>query len=409
MTDDNDLLRAGLLDRDPFRDCKPWTPATGAPVGSNGPPAPPASDDQEAPWRTDAQTLEAVEQADTEWLWKDRIPLGMVTVLFGAKAVGKGMIATNLICAVTTGGMMPTGRMRDGEIEFVPVTEGKVLYLNAEDPVRQTIVPRLQGADLSKVVHPSSVERVNAETGHADRRILTLAGPERTTFWWDHILAEIERHDPVLFVVDTVFSHAGADVKANEEMGPVMGRLAIASEQYRMATLLIHHPVKAPHTRASSDASGATCITTTARSVLMAGADDQKTRRALFHLDSNVGPEASPIGYVAHPFAWTGATDLTVDEVRRHKPTKGPSQRERAVRFVQRTLDAGPMKVSKLERLGSEEKPPAKPWAITAARRAIECPREKIGEVWWTALPEHKEKLGVLKAAAVKTKKETIQ
>ena len=342
MIDDNDRIRAGTLDANPFSDCQERTPAP--PVGSNGNPKPAEYGD----WRTVARRMSDVDEGRTVWLWQDRIPLGMVSILYGAKGVGKGTIAADLITAVTTGGRLPTGHELRGEMEYADVATGGVVYLNAEDALRETIRPRLKHADRTKVVHLAHAERTAAD--RKERRILTLAGPgKETSYWWDeHILPTLERERPVLFLIDTLFSHAGADVNSNEEMGPVMARLALVSEELRMATVVVHHAVKIPHARASSDVSGATCISTTARTLLLAGADEGKQRRALFHLDSNVGPEAPPVGYVAYPFRWTG-TDLKVDEVRRHGTRKGEETRDTIADYLERATAHGPRTLAVLK------------------------------------------------------------
>jgi len=340
MYDDNDRLRAGTLPTDPFSDCQEWTPP---PVSSNGDPKP----EEPGDWRTVARCMADVDERRTEWLWQDRFPLSMVSILYGAKGVGKGTIAADLITAVTTGGRLPTGHELHGELEYADVTPGAVVYLNAEDALQETIRPRLKHADRSKVVHMAHAERTAAD--RTERRILTLAGPGKgTSYWWDeHILPTLEEVRPVLFLIDTLFSHAGADVNSNEEMGPIMARLALVSEQLRMATVVVHHAVKIPHARAASDVSGATCIGTTARSLLLAGTDEGKQRRALFHLDSNVGFEAPPVGYVAYPFRWT-TTDLKVDEVRRHGGRKGEETRAAVADYLERATAHGPRTVAVL-------------------------------------------------------------
>ncbi len=292
---------------------------------------------KETKWRTNARTLEGVEPLDVEWIWPGRVPRGMVTVLSGPKGSGKGQIVVDVIRAVTTGSTMPFG---DGT-HWKRVPEGRCVYLNAEDPREYTLVPRLNaaGADLSRLIHFSSLER------NDERITVTLA---------DHfaeIEAVVREHHPVLLAIDTLRTHAGADLNSNSEMAPIMGRLALLAERYNLAVLVVHHPTKVPHARASSDVSGAGVITSTPRSVLQVGFDANKTRRAIFHSDCNVAPEAPPLGYsVSQGFQGTGPTDLTIDETRRHSPprTGRPSKTEEAADRLESLLSGGPRLVNQV-------------------------------------------------------------
>jgi len=78
-----------------------------------------------------------------QWLWKDWLPQGKLTILAGFPGDGKTNIAINMAATVTSGGRWP-----DGTVAQI----GNVLIWSGEDSAEDTLVPRLcaAGADLSK-------------------------------------------------------------------------------------------------------------------------------------------------------------------------------------------------------------------------------------------------------------------
>ncbi|MCK6461852.1 MAG: AAA family ATPase, partial [Planctomycetes bacterium] len=331
---------------------------------------------------------------------------GVVAILCGAKSSGKTQIAYRIIGATTTGGTLPV----DGAEVRVPL--GRVLYLGAEDAPEEIIVPRLvaAGADLGNVRHLDYIENPEGVP-----HVLTLR----------HHWAEIVRHAEEMrreereegkaplaaFVVDTLYSHCGCDVNSSEEMSPVMGRLLWFAAEYDVVVLVIHHPVKIAHARASADVAGATCIGTMARIQLMAGTNEDKSRRALFHLDSNLGAEARPLGYRIEAatveldgetfetsrVVFTGGTDLTLDEIRHHRAPREDAVPAKGEALLRAMLSGGPRKVEEIE-AGFRKAGLTVKYALAEARKALGCVSARIGPAGWLALPEHGERLLALKA-----------
>src|SRR5262249_39834029 len=77
------------------------------------------------------------------WLWKDRVPLGAITVLAGDAEVGKTTLLAYLSAKVSKGKL-------DGELRG---TACKVLVVNTEDMKNTTVRPRLlaAGADMERI------------------------------------------------------------------------------------------------------------------------------------------------------------------------------------------------------------------------------------------------------------------
>src|SRR5215472_1886296 len=115
-------------------------------------PHPDFDPDEEPPWeiedRPEGRRLELVPASSIKvkpvhWLWKNRVPLGELTLLAGREGIGKSAIAYTLAAWITTGTMK--GKYL-GEPRAVVVAA-------TEDSWEHTIVPRLMaaGANLDLV------------------------------------------------------------------------------------------------------------------------------------------------------------------------------------------------------------------------------------------------------------------
>src|SRR5258708_18704572 len=62
------------------------------------------------------------DETSIEWLWPERIPLGLVTVIEGAVNLGKSLVLADLAARVTRGAPWPgrrAGPQRAGGVRFV--------------------------------------------------------------------------------------------------------------------------------------------------------------------------------------------------------------------------------------------------------------------------------------------------
>lgn len=84
---------------------------------------------------TDAQIASSVTPRQVEWLWRERIPAGMLTIVAGKPDQGKGLFVSHLAADVSKRG-------------------GNVLYSAQEDAMDLMTRPRLEaaGADLDRVL-----------------------------------------------------------------------------------------------------------------------------------------------------------------------------------------------------------------------------------------------------------------
>jgi len=216
----------------------------------------------------------AIEPQKLDWLWKDRIPAGMLTVLAGSPGLGKSLLTAELAARVTQ------GRIGGGPAD--------VLFLSAEDSIANTILPRLQagGADLGRVGFPL-VERNGFET--------PLLLPTDT----DVLRGFVLEHEARLVVIDPLAAHLDGinswkDQEIREALAPAH-HLAAATGA---AILLVAHLNKGASTDPLQRLGGSIGLPAAARSVLLLAADpddpdgDDGASRVLAHVKSNISEQA---------------------------------------------------------------------------------------------------------------------
>lgn len=276
--------------------------------------------------------LSTVTPRNIDWWWKPRIARGKVHLLQGDPGVAKSYVTLALAaCNSRGGGINPDGTIAQG-------TPGRTLLMAVEDGLEDTTVPRLIkcGADLSMI-----------ETFGIDNQF--VLDPDGIALLEQH-LADVQ---PSLVIIDPVTFFLGGRIdmhRANEVRQPLaaLGRLA---ERYGCAIILVIHMNKG-QAKSLYRALGSIDFTAVVRSMLMAGRveDAPERGRALFHIKSNIGVEAPPVGYdvVEDPeddvgrFVWLPTTDLTIREVEGRVPGPKPVKQQEAVRWLKAVLADGP-------------------------------------------------------------------
>jgi AAA domain-containing protein/primase-like protein/bifunctional DNA primase/polymerase-like protein len=109
-----------------------------------------AADELKIVWASD------LEMCGVDWLWPGRFALGKIGLVAGLPDYGKGQIAAFLAAAVTAAIELPC--------EEGGTPQGNVIWFNAEDDNRDTIIPRLAaaGANLKRVAFVNGA-RVDGE------------------------------------------------------------------------------------------------------------------------------------------------------------------------------------------------------------------------------------------------------
>jgi hypothetical protein len=234
-----------------------------------------------------------------EWLWKDRIPLGKITVLDGDPGLGKSALTLDLAARVTSGSPMPDGSpCVDCEVG-TPLPLGGVLVLNAEDDAADTIVPRLtaMGAKLDRVRILKGMPASDADGERQPEIPLHLAAIERAA---KSVGARLIIIDPLMaFLASTTNSFRDQDVR--RALAPLAG----LAERLNAAIVIVRHLNKSSGEGNPLYRGGASIgIIGAARSgLLVAGEPDDESgqSRVLASTKSNLGPLPPSLRYIIEP------------------------------------------------------------------------------------------------------------
>lgn len=187
---------------------------------------PDAPGDKVNPRRVVMRRASDIKPESVEWLWRDRLPLGMLSLFAGDPKQGKSFVTMALAAAVSRGAPLPHGDVPDGP--------GSVVLMSAEDDASRTIVPRLKssGADLTKI---HVLEAVKLSNG--DEALPSLAAD------LDRIAEAVERlGDCRLVVIDPITSYlGGVDDHRNAELRGVLSPLKAMAERLNVAVVLVTH------------------------------------------------------------------------------------------------------------------------------------------------------------------------
>jgi RecA-family ATPase len=240
--------------------------------------------------------LSTVDPEPVEWIWRDRIPAGELTVFDGDSGTNKSSVLVDLAARVSTGRPMPDGTAG---------VHGGVVFLLGEDSVEKTVVPRLDasGADRSKmVVLPS-----------------TITIPDDL----DQIRSAINHVDAKLVIIDTLMNFLGTNANGDQAVRQALIPLRELADRKNVGVLLIRHLTKSGGRNPLHRGSGSIGIMATTRSAHLVGRDPKDSgMRVLAHTKSNLGPMAPSLRF--EPIAsgdgiihieWRGESDLKAEDL----------------------------------------------------------------------------------------------
>ena len=179
--------------------------------------------------------LADVEPLPINWFWFNRIPLGMLTLIFGDPSLGKSFLALYMAARVSIGGAWPDGnRMPDNSAPL-----GSVIILSAEDDLAHVIRPRLDslGADVSRIISLEGV-RVKDEEGRENQEYFNLQ---------HHIpaLQQAVRNckDCKLVIIDPLNAYLGCKIDSHRDsdVRSVLAPLVELAEKNQVAVIAIQH------------------------------------------------------------------------------------------------------------------------------------------------------------------------
>src|SRR5215471_14629808 len=164
-----------------------------------------------------------LEMRGVEWLWVGRFALGKFGLIAGMPDMGKGQIGAFITAAVTAGIELPCG---EGT-----TPQGNVIWFNAEDDARDTVLPRLVAAGAD----PKRVRFVNGARADGEDRMFSLVTDLQL------LRKEIKRFgNVVLVIIDPVSAYLGVgkvDGRSATDVRGVLTPLKDMAEELHIAVI----------------------------------------------------------------------------------------------------------------------------------------------------------------------------
>jgi hypothetical protein len=292
---------------------------------------------------------DAVVKEPVDWLWPDRIAIGVLNMISGDPGLSKSVLSCELAARCTRGASWP--------IDATPCTAGDALVLNVEDSKEHTIVPRLEaaGADLARVDIIEGVK--DKRTGK--RRLMTLADVELLE---RYLKASTRRYrllvcDPVSALMAGRDSHKDADVRG------LLAPLADIAARYLLAVVLISHLNKAQNMKVLYRTSGSIGFAGAVRMLhalardpqdnkrlILVPAKDNLARQQMLGLAYRLQSVDLGEGITAPRIEWEGVEVRSADDILNPPaPDREAPDREQAETWLRDRLTDGPVAVKALQ------------------------------------------------------------
>jgi putative DNA primase/helicase len=168
-----------------------------------------------------------LEMCGVDWLWPGRFARGKFGLIAGMPDMGKGQIGAFIAAAVTAALALPCGEGK--------ATQGKVLWFNAEDGARDTVLPRLVAAGAD----PKRVHFVNSARICGEDKMFSLVTDLQL------LRKKIEQiGNVVLVIIDPVSAYLGVgkvDGRSATDVRGVLTPMKNMAEELHVAIIGIAH------------------------------------------------------------------------------------------------------------------------------------------------------------------------
>jgi len=351
-------------------------------IGSRSPAAAQNGSQNESasPARPKYVLMKDVEAEPVHWLWQDRIPAAMLSLLVGIEGSGKTFAALDMAARITTGRPWPDG----GSAYEAPET-GNVIFLTTEDHLAYTVRPRLDamGADCARVA--------------ALQGVTTAQGDEDTFNVLDHLPAletMIEELGNVrLVIVDPLTGFLGkTDQNANNDVRRALARFSSIAERFGCAILGISHLSKDGSKRAIHRTLGSVAFSASARSVWLVQKDkDNEERRLFVPVKMNIARMPRSLAYTIRDQAvqWESRQfECSADDVLAEPKDETPVGE--AEQFLCELLADGRVQSREVMRIAKREHVAERTLRRAKEKLGVVAEKEGMGSgaVWFWRLPD---------------------
>lgn len=271
-----------------------------------------------------------------DWLWPDRIPMSMLTVLAGDPDQGKGLVTIDLTATLTTGKAFP-----DCPNPHDPLD---VAMLFCEDPAAPVVRPRLDAAG-------ADIEHVDFIDSNIDGRLFSL--DRDASALEEYVIAH---PDVKLIIIDPVSSFLGsAKMEKEQEIRKIFAPLARIAEQYEVAIVLVMHHNKRSDVSALHKVMGAVAMTGVARVAWLCVTDPENPSNHFFLCTKmNIGRRPQNLQYrtVGRRVAineyvsaevgcieWGGPIEMTAEDALSPDGIRSSVKFDSAVKWLQEYLE----------------------------------------------------------------------
>jgi hypothetical protein len=235
------------------------------------------------------ENLADVQVKKIDWLWKNVISYGKLTLFAGEPGVGKSQLLLYIASIVSKGGCF--------HFEPVPCEAGRVLLISGEDSSEDTIKPRLLalGADLNHIDNVKGLKKRD-KNGNPYYDAICLV---------EHMAdleEKIKKNNYKLMIVDPISIYLGSvDENKNKEIRRAMAIIMALAERHNLAIVINSHfskPSGMSHKNAIYRVMGSIGFAAAARIVygIMKDPDDPK-RRLFLPIKNNIGQDETGFVY----------------------------------------------------------------------------------------------------------------
>lgn len=328
-----------------------------------------------------------IEAKHIDWLWKEYIAYGKVTMIAGNPDLGKSQITAYIAAIVTTGGVWFDGTLCS--------TKKNVIFLSAEDDAADTIRPRLEaaGANLDCVFTLDAI----VDKGKQNCRTLNLKTDLNQL---NDVLNKIKNVGVI--IIDPITAYLGnTDSHKNAEVRALLAPLNELASKHGIAVICVSHLNKNTQSQAIMRVTGSLAFVAAARAAFLVVQDPADDHRRLFlPMKNNISKNKSgfaftieshqlPSGIETSRVVWSNEpVTATVDEVmslQQNFEERGAL--EDAKEFLLQILANGQVSVQQIQ---TEAKNAGHSWAtIKRAKKALQILANKMGlkEGWVWILP----------------------
>jgi RecA-family ATPase len=177
--------------------------------------------------------LADIEEEPIQWLWFNKLPQGMLTVLAGYGGLGKSYLSLDIAARITRGANWPD--RNDLPENKAPC--GSVIILTAEDSLSTIVKSRLRqlGADFTKVFAIDAVKVKDPDRGEYE-----------ADFDLDNdlpTLKKVIRPDTRLIIIDPISAYYGKDTDSHKDadLRRILRPVSKLAEKTGVAILAISH------------------------------------------------------------------------------------------------------------------------------------------------------------------------